>query len=99
MNTSTPIPPRRRLQELLSIPDNERTEAQWDEIVELEISLAPGNRLGPGDLPGQPLPDNRSPRPRKHKPQGRGPAPSPAKQQGDAPPKARRHRPMKKKAP
>ena len=39
-----PISPRRRLQELLAIPDNQRTEAQWDELNELEIKLAPGNR-------------------------------------------------------
>jgi hypothetical protein len=41
---SQPTSPRRRLQELLAIPDNQRTEAQWDELNELEIRLAPGNR-------------------------------------------------------
>lgn len=35
---------RQRLKALLAIPDSERTEAQWDEIIELEIALAPGNR-------------------------------------------------------
>ncbi len=35
---------RRRLRELLAIPDRERTDALWDEIVALEIQLAPGNR-------------------------------------------------------
>src|SRR3954471_22263158 len=35
---------RQRLQELLAIPERDRTDAQWDEIHELEISLAPGNR-------------------------------------------------------
>jgi hypothetical protein len=44
MNSPLPIPPRRRLQELLAIPERLRTEAQWDELHELEISLAPGNR-------------------------------------------------------
>lgn len=39
------VPPRKRLQMLLAIPDSQRTEAQWDEINELEISLAPGNRI------------------------------------------------------
>jgi hypothetical protein len=38
--------PHRRLQALLSIPDKERTEAQWDELNELEIRLASGNRPG-----------------------------------------------------
>jgi hypothetical protein len=40
--------PHRRLQALLSIPEKERTEAQWDEINELEIGLASGNRPGSG---------------------------------------------------
>ena len=39
-----PIPPRQRLQELLAIPEGQRTEAQWDEINELEIKLASSNR-------------------------------------------------------
>lgn len=49
MENEQPLSPRRRLQQLLAIPDNQRSEAQWDEIVELEITLAPGNREdGPG---------------------------------------------------
>lgn len=45
-----PLPdPRRRLRELLAIPDRDRTDALWDELIELEIQLAPGNRaLPPG---------------------------------------------------
>ena len=39
-----PVSPRQRLQELLAIPEGQRTEAQWDEINELEIKLASGNR-------------------------------------------------------
>ncbi|WP_200182221.1 hypothetical protein [Ectothiorhodospira mobilis] len=46
--------PRRRLQALLAIPESERTEEQWDEINELEISLAPVNQK-----------DAPEPRPRK----------------------------------
>ena len=30
------------------------TDAIWDEIIELEISLAPGNRIQPGTNPGDP---------------------------------------------
>lgn len=30
------------------MPERDRTDAQWDEIVELEIQLAPGNRVSPG---------------------------------------------------
>jgi hypothetical protein len=32
---------RRRLRELLSTPERDRTDEQWDEIIELEIQLAP----------------------------------------------------------
>ena len=39
------------MQELLAIPDSQRTEAEWDELIELEITLAPGNREG-APLPG-----------------------------------------------
>ena len=34
------------MQELLAVPENQRTEEQWDELNELEIMLAPGNREG-----------------------------------------------------
>lgn len=47
-----PFDPRRRLRELLAIPERDRTDAQWDEINELEIQLAPGNRAAPGATPG-----------------------------------------------
>lgn len=43
---------RRRLRELLSIPERDRTDPQWDEIIELEIQLAPGNRATLGDAGG-----------------------------------------------
>jgi hypothetical protein len=48
-----PISPRARLQELLAIPDRNRTDAEWDELNELEIALASGNR------PGAPDPQSR----------------------------------------
>jgi len=48
-----PFDPRRRLRELLSIPEYDRSDAVWDEINELEIQLAPGNRVFPaGGNPG-----------------------------------------------
>jgi hypothetical protein len=47
-----PVDTRRRLRELLSVPERDRTDAQWDEINELEIQLAPGNRVSPGHQPG-----------------------------------------------
>lgn len=46
--------PRSRLQALLAIPDNQRTEEQWDELHELEITLAPGNRIGQQEKLHQP---------------------------------------------
>jgi hypothetical protein len=39
---------RRRLRELLSVPERDRSDEQWDEIIELEIQLAPGNRVAVG---------------------------------------------------
>jgi hypothetical protein len=44
MDKPEPISPHHRLQELLAIPERQRTEAQWDEINELEITLTPVNR-------------------------------------------------------
>lgn len=43
---------RRRLRELLSVPERDRTDEQWDEIIELEIQLAPGNRISPNEAAG-----------------------------------------------
>lgn len=64
MNTPQPTSPRRRLQELQAIPDSERTDAQWDELNDLEIQLAPGNRLDSGKQPGkQDSQRNSMPRP------------------------------------
>ena len=44
-----PVSPQRRLQELRSIPEKDRTDAQWDEMNELEIMLASSNRAGAPD--------------------------------------------------
>ena len=38
---------RQRVRELLTVPERERTDPQWDEIIELEIRLAPGNQIDP----------------------------------------------------
>lgn len=62
------------MQQLLAIPDRDRSDAEWDELNELEIQLAPGNRDTGGDaagrarIPGAPGPQ-RSPGGR---PQGQG---------------------------
>ena len=45
-NESQPVSPRDRLQALRAIPERQRTDAEWDELNELEIKLASGNREG-----------------------------------------------------
>jgi len=45
MEKSRSTPSYQRLRELLAIPERQRTEAQWAEINELEITLTPVNRL------------------------------------------------------
>lgn len=71
VNEQQPVSPRKRLQMLLAIPDSQRTEAQWDEINELEISLAPGNRID------APLPRALQPITAHHKSGGAGGGPKP----------------------
>lgn len=73
MSAQQPISPRRRLQELLAIPDSQRTEAQWDELNELEIKLAPGNREPGNREPGVREDNFEQGPPRNNQPQaGRG---------------------------
>lgn len=62
-----PISPRRRLQELLAIPEYQRTDAEWDEVNELEISLASANRL---DAPDPSVRRSASPSQPRQKPPG-----------------------------
>lgn len=85
MNDSQPPAPtqspRARMQELLAIPDRNRTDAEWDELNELEIALASGNR------PGAPDPQSRQNHQRQNmggagrmpqpggRPQNKGPGP------------------------
>lgn len=73
MNESQPPQsPRARLQELLAIPDRNRTDAEWDELNELEIALASGNR------PGAPDPQSRQ----SHQRQNTGGGPGRQQQPG-----------------
>lgn len=53
MNKPQPVSPRRRLQALLEVPERDRTDEEWDEINELEIMLAPGNRGANQEQNGQ----------------------------------------------
>lgn len=55
--------PRRRLQALLAIPERQRTDEQWDEINELEISLTSVNRVAtqePGNRQNTATPANHA---------------------------------------
>jgi len=64
-----PLDMRRRLRELLSVPERDRSDEVWDEIIELEIQLAPGNRISGGEPQvGQ----QRHNQPRHGKPGGGG---------------------------
>ncbi|MBB1125391.1 hypothetical protein [Thiospirillum jenense] len=60
MNERQPISPRRRLQLLRAIPDGHRTDAEWDELNELEIMLAPENRLAPSQYRDEGNPGNQA---------------------------------------
>jgi len=54
------------MQALLAIPERQRTDAEWDELNELEIKLAAGNREGaPQQNPrgNAPPPGGGQPRP------------------------------------
>ncbi|HET7061914.1 MAG TPA: hypothetical protein VFI43_07020 [Nitrosospira sp.] len=44
MEKSHTMPSHHRLKELLAIPERKRTDAEWAEINELEITLTPINR-------------------------------------------------------
>ncbi len=46
MDEPQPISPRDRLRALQAIPERQRTDAEWDELNELEIKLASANREG-----------------------------------------------------
>ncbi len=65
-----------RLRELLSIPERMRTDAQWDEIIEIEISQGPRKSSSnisksPGKSPNQ-SPNQGAPRQTDRKPSGMG---------------------------
>ena len=98
-----PNSPRQRLKELLAIPERERTDAQWDEMNELEISLASGNREGAPDQnvrQGQGAPRNNQQNARRN-PSSNGPRPQNPNggPQGQKPSRKFHKRPSRGKAP
>jgi hypothetical protein len=44
---------RSRLRQLLTIPERDRTDEEWDAIVAIEIELGPGKPIGQGQPKGQ----------------------------------------------
>lgn len=81
MSEQEPISPRRRMQMLLAIPDSERSDEEWDELNELEISLAPGNRLdGPDPNLRKPVPGRARPQQPRQGPPRQPRPPRPQKQ-------------------
>lgn len=78
MNEQQPVNPRRRLQELLAIPERQRSDEQWDEINELEIVLASVNRAESRE------PNTRRPAPPTRDPGARRPSPAPSEQRNAA---------------
>jgi hypothetical protein len=75
MSEQQPMSPRQRLQVLLAIPERQRTDAQWDELIELEIILAPGNREGAPQPGGGGVRRNPNPQQSGHAKPGGGGAP------------------------
>ena len=83
-----PIDMRRRIRELLSIPERDRTDAEWDELNELEIRTAPGNRdydrsqdRQPDKRPGIAMGSGRRPERNNNKPQQGNKNANPPRQQ------------------
>ena len=109
MNDPQPIDPRRRIRELLAIPERDRTDAEWDELNELEIRTAPGNRESndkqdrPGakrpHLSGQPRRQDRNPASQVNQAgRSNGPRPEARPQEGrtdQRPPKRQHRRPKR----
>ena len=91
-----PLPLRRRLRELLSVPERDRSDAQWDEIIELEIQLAPGNRVAGHEASGGSGGHVRHHAPRSNKPGGGGGQPQGGANAGGAGAPQKKHRPRSK---
>jgi hypothetical protein len=98
MNDQQAIDPRRRIRELNAIPERDRTDEQWDELNELEIRTAPGNRESdrpPEKRQGSAGPQARRPERSQGAKNSGGPRPDARPQDGrldTRPPKQRQHR-------
>ena len=83
-----PLDLRRRLRELLSVPERDRSDEVWDEIIELEIQLAPGNRIATNETQGGGA--------RQHQGRQGKPQPSSNASSGAAGAQQKKHRPRAK---
>ena len=72
MNDPQPFDPRRRIRELMAIPERDRTDEQWDELNELEIRTAPGNRETERHSDVRPGSSTHGRRPPRNQGQGQG---------------------------
>jgi uncharacterized membrane protein YgcG len=101
MNDPEPIDPRRRIRELSAIPERDRTDEQWDELNELEIRTAPGNRESNGQVEKRPNPAGQARRPDRNQGPKNAPRadarPQEARTDG-RPPAKRQHRRPKRPA-
>ena len=94
-----PPSPRTRLQQLLAVPERDRTDEQWDEINELEIMLASGNRRVEAAHAGRGTP-LAAQQPRQNKPnQGQGHGGQGHGGQGQGKPGRKFHKRPKRKGP
>lgn len=84
MNEQPTTSPRQRLKELQAIPERLRTDEQWDEINELEITLASANRTDKQE----PAPRRNAPVSDQAKPSGGGQGKKLFKKPYKRPPKA-----------
>ncbi len=96
MNDPQSIDPRRRIRELNAIPERDRTDEQWDELNELEIRTAPGNRESDRAPENRQGPSGQSRRPDRNQiAKNNGPRPDARPQEGridNRPAKQRQHR-------
>ena len=97
MNKPQATNPRARLQALRAIPERDRTEAEWDELNELEIMLASENRqISPGQQ--QPMQPQGGNQPQGHGNPGHG-KPRGGAPQGQQPERKFHKRPRRRKTP
>jgi hypothetical protein len=90
MNKPQTNNPRARLQQLLAIPDRQRTDEEWDELNELEIALAMGSNRDLNAGHSVRRDGNQPQQGQQNRPQHGKPPQGQQKKQHNRPPKKRR---------